>query len=464
MNLDSLEDFVSLVSRGRIILSDTEAKGVKQTRAFFEKAMSEQKIYGVNTGVGALLGKEINPEEDEEFQRNLIASHACGVGEPFSKEITKGALLLLINTLTKGFSGISLATLQQLIALYNKRIIPRVPKIGSLGASGDLIPLSHLIFYFLNYHWLKLQRGEAIFLINGTHFSTSALAWVVFEAQKLLKVANLSAAMVVKATRGDTSQFSNGLGFLKLYDGQRVCEKEMNNLLMDGIIFSSSKNLQDAYSLRCAPQVHGAVYDTVESAKKVVEAEIQSVSHNPIILANVKKVCCGGNFHAQPLAFAADFLGIALSTLSLISERRIARLLNQSLSGLPAFLSFRPGINNGLMITQNTAVSLAAKNKVLAYPASIGSLPVSADQEDFVSLSLAAIDKAEEILENTKRVLAVELLCACQALDLQGDIKQTPGCLMGEKWREIRSQVPFLEKDRSVAEDIEKIVEIMMRW
>jgi len=406
MKIHSSEELVTFVKSGyEICLRFFDEMRVMEARSFFEEKIREgKKMYGVNTGIGALLDKKIDIQKMEEYQNNLVMSHAAGVGNPLPDEVVRGAFLLLINTLLKGCSGVSMGTLKRLIGFYNSGHRPRILEIGSLGASGDLAPLASLVLYFIQNHGLKLKPGEAIFLINGTHFSTSALGFATHESEKLVTMAGLAATMVIKALDGNISSFKPPGRGLKSHNGQRVVEYSLSGFLGEEDVFP--KHLQDPYSLRCVSQIHGAVYDTVEFVKKTVDMEIQSISLNPVILPQSGEVYFGGNFHAQPLAFAADFLGIALTGLSALSERRIERMLNPALSDLPAFLSPEPGINSGLMIAQYIAAALVSKNKVLAYPASVGSISVSAGQEDFVSMACTAASKAFSFTPGTEMRVA----------------------------------------------------------
>lgn len=423
----------------KIVLTVSEKDKVCEARNRLELLLNKKRIYGFNTGVGAFLNQKINARDQEEFQKNILLSHACGTGGFVEEKISRAALFLLIHSLKKGYSGIGLETLEFLIEMHNKGLIPAVPETGSLGASGDLIPLSHLVLpligrglvWFFNHNYgekvpaaagilysgrlkpPKLRAGEALALINGTYFSTAVLALVVHRAKKLCAIADLAAALTMETLGCNTGAFSEKVTNLKYYSGSRASARNLRKLLNGK---KCSKSLQDGYSLRCVPQVHGAVRDTLSFAEETAEKEMNSVSSNPVIFPEAPDdAYSNGNFHAQSVAFAADFLGIVLTGLANISERRIERLLNPNLSGLPPFLSSRPGFNSGLMITQYAAVALTARNKVLANPASIHSMPVSAGQEDFVSCAATAGFKAKEILDNTRQVLAIEILCAVYA-------------------------------------------------
>lgn len=451
----TISDFI-LFLRGKkkIVLALEEKRKVVRARRVFEKIMAEQRVYGVNTGVGALLSNDIAPHNIDEFQANLLASHACGVGKPVSAEIARGALLLLINTLRQGFAGVRLETLKYLIDGFNNGIVPVIPETGSLGASGDLIPLSHLILS------LKEQKeigffapGEVIFLINGTHFLTSVFALAVYESKKLANLADLAAAMTATALGASVEAFSDSVNSLTSHFGQMHSARNLRLFLKKNKEREGSRFIQDGYSIRCIPQVHGAVFTVISFAETIVNTEINSISLNPIIFADSGNICCGGNFHAQPVSIAADTLAIALVTLGNISERRIERLLNPNLSGLPAFLSSMPGVDSGLMIAQYTAAALVSRNKVLAYPASIGSVPVSASQEDFVSMAATAAMKAGEILENTRYILAIEFLCVVRAFEFRGRL------LRGLEQKKMRIIQNCLSGD--ISRDIENIYQLI---
>lgn len=438
MLIHSLDELISFIKeRKKIILDPYDISLVNQARKVFEGLMRTEDIYGVNLGVGALLGNKISDADQENFQKNLILSHAAGSGPPIEEDVAKGMMLLLINTLRKGNSGISLETLSALVDAFNKNAIPFIPNTGSLGASGDLIPLAHLALFLTKERGIKLNPGEAIFLINGTHFCTSLLSFVVYEAEKLNKISDLTTAMTIEALNANSETFHNQMSFYKEHVDARISESNLSFLTTkrDG---EKSLPVQEAYSLRCSPQVHGACRNALDYARRIAEAEINSISLNPIVDVDNRKILLSGNFHAQEIAFAADLLGISLTTLANISERRTNRLLNSNLSnGLPAFLSPVPGVDSGFMIAQYEAAALIARNKILANPASVNSVPVSADQEDFVSMAATAVVKAKEILENTQRILAIELLCAASALKFRKQLKhvsvaQAMGLVLGK--------------------------------
>lgn len=488
-----MEDYINLIKfislgggQEKIELFKEEKWGIEKSRKILDKLLRKNPkklYYGINTGVGALFNRPIPQKDWSKFQENLIISHACGVGNPLEKEIVRGMMLHMILNLKKGYSAIRLETLELLIKMFNRNLIPYVPEKGSVGASGDLVPQAHIALALIGkgniWYGLKrdkevstatvfgaeklkpvrLQAGEAIALLNGTSLMTSCLAWAVFYAKNLIETADIAAALTMAALDFNFQSFDERLQKLKLHFGQQISAAHISNVLSrSNAIFKGENNLlQDAYSLRCAPQVHGTLIESILRAWKTVEVEINSFTGNPVIIDN--EILQGsGNFHGQPLAQVADELSIALTNLSAISERRVERLLNPQLSGLPAFLAEKEGINSGLMVAQYTAAALVAENKVLAAPASIHSIPVSANQEDFVSMGAFATQKLLEICKNTAYVLAIELLCAVQALDLRGNL---PESNVKKIHKIIRIYVPRLKRDRILAKDIETIFNLL---
>lgn len=437
-------EFVTLCKNlERIGLTEAEKEKIIESRKVFEaiiKSNPKTAYYGINTGVGFLLKKRIPKSRQGEFQENIVMSHACGVGEPLDKELTRGIMLHMILNLKKGCSAIKLETLRLLMEIFNKNLVPVVPMKGSVGASGDLIPQAHIALcltgrgriWHQEFIWpseqilqvfglkpVKLETGEAIALLNGTSFMTSILAFSVFQADNLIQTSDIAVALTSKALEGYQS-------------------------------------LQSAYSLRCVPQVHGTVCDIWRNTKDTVEKKINDFSGNPVILVKEEKIFQGsGNFHGQSLSQAADNLSIALSTLANISERRIERLLNPHFSKLPPFLAKNGGLNTGLMIAQYAAAALVSENKTLAHPASVDSIPVSAGQEDFVSMGGWAARKCWEICKNAEYVIAIEILCSVQALDCKKPLPEDPKIRKIHKI--IRSRIPYIEKDREFGEDIERL-------
>ena len=443
----TIPDFVRICeNHGNIKLSATEKSRVIEGRKSFEKLSGEQKVYGANTGVGAFFTSKVCKENEADTQRTLLITHAAGTGSLMAREEARGVMFLLINMLKKGNSGISLPTLEFLIELYNRDIIPAIPEEGSLGASGDLIPLAHTALVLIGegnvlvgdkavptmLSWdfekkivapIRLKSGEALAVMNGTHFMTTLLARALYNSEILCRTADIVSALSFIALKGNAEAFASELHYIRPHPGQVSTAWQLNRLT--GKTFRagnpSPANLQDGYALRCIPQVHGAVKESLQYANRVVDCELNSVSGNPIFVNG--KVFHGGNFHGHPLALAADFLCISLTTLGGISERRIYRMLDPHLSnGLPPYLSSgRENGDCGMMMLQYNAAGLLSENKTLSVPASVDSIPTSGGQEDYVSMGALAARKARRVCKNVSKILAIELLCAIKALELRGD-------------------------------------------
>jgi histidine ammonia-lyase len=467
-------EFVNLCRGQRTIkLEARDKERIRQSGKMFEdvlKSNPNKSYYAVNTGVGALLNRRIPKGRMEEFQENLIMGHACGVGPPLDREIVKGIMLHMILNLKKGYSGIRLATLELLVEMFNRDIIPVVPAKGSLGASGDLIPQGHIALALIGkdpervlaaagLEPAKLQAGEAIALLNGTSLMTSCLAFLIFQCDNLIRTADIAAAMTIEALNCNTQSFEPEVQELRPHPGQIATADYLGRLLLEiGDAEKPACALQDIYSLRCIPQVHGTFRDVLSWAKGIVDTEINSFCGNPWISTKGGKTEIregSGNFHGQILAQAADSLSIALCSISGISERRTDELLTCCANGLPMFLAANEGLNTGLMIPQYTAAALVSENKTLAHPASIDSIPVSAGQEDFVSMGAWAVSKARDICRNAEYVIAIEILCAAQALDFRGPLPKRSK--LAQIHDIVRSRVPHFEKSRVLAEDIEEL-------
>lgn len=475
----SIADVVNVAKHNfTVSLSSKAIENIKKGKAFLEKTLQGNKVvYSVNTGFGALCRKIISKENLSQLQRNLLLSHATGVDEPFSEEIVRGIILLRANTLASGNCGVRVLLVQTLLDMLNAGIHPHIPQKGSVGASGDLAPLAHLglvligegqAFYkgkllsgaeamkLANIKVLDLEAKEGLALINGTQVMTAVAALSVYEAEKVVKSADIIAACTIDALKGSDAAFDMKLHMLRPHPGQLKSAENISFAMKNSKIRESHldcDHVQDAYSMRCSPQVHGATRDTVDYVKRVTEIEINSVTDNPILFPDTEEFLSGGNFHGQPIAFAMDFLGIALCEIANISERRIERMVNSKLSEhLPPFLINNDGLNSGFMITQYTAASLVSENKVLAHPASVDSIPTSANQEDHVSMGTIAARKALQILSNVEFVLAIELLCAAQALDFLKDLRPGQGVEVAQKL--VREKVAFLDKDRVLHPDI----------
>lgn len=468
-----------------VVLSETARPALERARAVVEQSLaSGQVVYGVNTGFGYLKNRQIAAEDIRKLQRHLILSHACGVGAPFAREEVRAMMLLRANTLLQGHSGVRPVVVETLLACLNAGIHPVVPSQGSVGASGDLAPLAHLVLALLGegevefqgQHWpaaqalaeagitpLVLEAKEGLALINGTQPMTAVACRVVSEMADLLDLADLIAAMSIQAALGSAQAFRADLHRLRPHPGQLRSAQRIWTAMQHSEIVASHADcdrVQDAYSFRCAPQVHGASRDTWQHVHGVITREINAVTDNPLILPESGEVISCGHFHGQPVALAMDFAGIALAELANISERRIERLLNPQLNqGLPAFLAPQEGLNSGLMIAQYTAAALVSENKGLAHPASVDSIPTSANQEDHVSMGTIAARKALKILEHTRQVLAIELLCACQALELRAPLKPSP--VAAQALAEVRRRIPFLETDRYLAPDLATAAQLL---
>jgi len=468
----------------KVKLAETATQKIRESRAVIERAIKMNRtVYGVNTGFGDLASVSIGLKDLAKLQVNIIRSHSVGVGAPFSIEIVRGMMLLRANALAKGFSGVRLEVIETLIKLLNFGITPVVPEQGSVGSSGDLAPLAHMALVLIGegeafykkkrisglealnkvgIKPLELQAKEGVALINGTQPMTSIGALAVYDSFDLVKDAVIAASLSLEALRGTRVALNERIHAIRPHEGQIDIARVMRLILDDSEINKSHINcgkVQDAYSLRCVPQVIGASLDTIRYIEGIIETEINSATDNPLVFSDDDAVLSGGNFHGQPIALAMDFLGIALSEIANIAERRINRLVNPHLSGLPAFLTTEGGLESGLMIAQYTAAALVSENKVLAHPASVDSIPTSADQEDHVSMGTIAARKAASILENVKNVIAIEYMCAAQGIDLLKPLKSSLS--LDKVMVSIRNVVPMLEDDRPLSPDIERIRELM---
>jgi histidine ammonia-lyase len=480
----TVKDVVMVARYGAVAaLADEAAGRIEASRGVVERCVDEALVrYGITTGFGKFCDVVISKDDNAALQRNLIMSHSVGVGEPLADEIVRAMMLLRANALAVGVSGARLGTVLALIDMLNAGVVPIVPEKGSLGSSGDLAPLSHMAIALCGmgearYRGVRMPSDEALkaaglqpvvlsakeglALINGTQCMTAIAAIAVFDAWKLARSADVIASLTVQALRGITDAFDARVHAARGQFGQVECAANLRTLL-EGSTYTTrqgQERVQDAYALRCVPQIHGASRDAIGYAFDVVAREINAATDNPLIFPNPDDpsggdIISGGNFHGQPVALAMDFLGIALAELANVSERRIERLVNPSLSnGLPAFLVKEGGLNSGFMIVQYTAASLVSENKVLAHPASVDSIPSSANQEDHVSMGTIAARKAREILGNVRSVMALEVLAACQAVDLRGgpDFLSVP---TRAAYRVLRSAVPMVQVDRIMYPDI----------
>lgn len=482
----TLQAVMAVATQGmQVQLSPEALPGIEAARQVVEKVVASQEVvYGINTGFGYLKNKVIPAEDLRSLQRNLILSHACGVGTPFSQPVVRAIMLLRANALTQGHSGVRVCLLEQLLSYLNLGVHPVIPSRGSVGASGDLAPLAHLalalmgegqveyqgqvrpcaeVLAELGLQPLVLEAKEGLALINGTQ-PMSALACLVTQGlSELLDLADLIAAFTIQVGMGSCQAFRAELHALRPHPGQLRSAALLWHWMQDSQITDAHLDcdeVQDAYSFRCAPQVHGASRDSCSYIQQVLQREINAVTDNPIILPASGEVISCGHFHGQPMALAMDYAGIALAELANISERRIERLVNPQLNrDLPAFLTREGGLNSGFMIPQYVAAALVSENKVLAHPASVDSIPTSANQEDHVSMGTTAANKALQILAHSQQVLAIELLCACQALDLRRPLTASPA--VEALYAAVRAQIPPLEQDRYLSPELEKAAELI---
>ncbi len=438
---------------------------------------AHKMVYGINTGFGMLANTRISDEDLEQLQENLVLSHAAGVGPNLDAGVVRLTMVLKLNSLARGYSGVRPAVLDMLAALVNHDVTPCIPAKGSVGASGDLAPLAHLSAMLLGVGdvcWegdilrasealdrlglspLKLAPKEGLALLNGTQVSTALALAGLFRAEDLFAAALVTGAMAVDAAMGTDTPFDARIHAIRGHAGQIEVAAIMRELLADSGIRASHRccpRVQDPYSLRCQPQVMGACLDLIRGAAATLNIEADAVSDNPLVFADDGEILSGGNFHAAPVALAADTLALAIAQIGALAERRIALLIDAHLSGLPPFLVEHSGLNSGFMLPQVTAAALASENKSLAHPASVDSLPTSANQEDFVSMATFAARRLGEMAENTAGILAVEYLCAAQGIDLRAPLETSPKLL--EALTLLRDQVPFYLKDRLQAPDIE---------
>ncbi|MDR3332902.1 MAG: histidine ammonia-lyase [Synergistaceae bacterium] len=458
-------------------LSDEALRLMSLSRGWVDKILdSDKPVYGINTGFGELSNIFISREDTNKLQHNLILSHCTAVGDPLPEDVVRAVMMLRVNSLSMGYSGIRAETVQALIDMLNRRICPLIPCKGSVGASGDLAPLAHMAAALLGEGSVirdgrvipsaealrdaglapvTLAAKEGLALINGTQVMTAIAALVCRDAEDIIKTADIAAALSLEALQGTRSAFDKRIAMIRPHKGQMDTAGNILRQTEDSVIIANHADcdkVQDAYSLRCVSQVHGATKDALRRILEAIDTEMNSVTDNPIVMLDTGEIVSGGNFHGQPVALVMDYLKIAVAELGDISERRISRLVDPKLSGLPAFLTAYPGVNSGFMILQYTAASLVSENKVLAHPASVDSIPTSANQEDHVSMGTIAARQAREILENVKYVLAVEIIAAAQGIDFLKPLE--PGRGTKAAYDFVRSIVPYLSEDRIPTPDI----------
>ncbi len=479
------EDVVAVARRGeRVEISPIARRRLEQARAFVDRLVSEDRVvYGLTTGVGALKNVRIPPADTRQLQRNLVASHAVGVGPPLPEDVVRAGMLVRANQFCQGTSGVSPAVVDALVNLLNHRICPYVPEKGSLGASGDLAPSAHVALVLIgegevlqdgrrrpaaealeqaSLKPLQLEAKDALSALNGTHFMAGAASLVLHDAQRLLLTADLVAALSVEALRGSRTAFDPRIHGARPHPGQLASAARIFALTEGSGIAESHvlcDRVQDAYSLRCAAQVHGAAAASIDYLRRVLAIELNAGTDNPLVFADDEAVLSGGNFHGEPLALALDAATMGVSELGSISERRLFRMLTGFLSDLPPFLTRHSGLDSGYMLVQYTAAALVTENQLLATPASVHSLPTSADQEDHNSMGWHSALRARQVATNVESILAMEALGAAQGIDLLAPLK--PGRLTGQAHAAIRERVPMLDHDRILYREMETAIELV---
>jgi histidine ammonia-lyase len=472
-----------------VTLAAVARERMEASRAVIEKLASGNAVaYGINTGFGALASVRIQHEQIRELQFNLVRSHACGVGAPLAEDETRAMMALRANTLAKGFSGVRPVVVETLLAMLARGVLPVIPSQGSVGASGDLAPLAHLALVAIGegeafykgakipggkalqqagIAALKLEAKEGLALLNGTQGMLALLSLAVRDAEILIDTADVAAALSLDALRGSPNAFDERISRIRPYPGQGVTARNLTHLNRGSEIRESHRapekdsRVQDAYSLRCTPQVHGAVRDSLSQVRATLSIELNSATDNPLVFAESGEVISGGNFHGQPLAMAADQVAIALATLAGICERRIEHMTNPHTSLLPAFLTPDPGLNSGFMIAQVVAASLASEMKALATPHSVDSIPTSGDQEDYVSMGMSAARRLRRMFEALCNVISIELLAASQGIDFHAPLQT--GTEARKAHALVRSVSATVHKDRPLAPDIAAVAERIMR-
>jgi histidine ammonia-lyase len=472
------------IDRHPVALSPASREVMQRSQDFIQRVIDRgQVVYGVNTGFGKLSQVHIPPEEIEELQYNLVLSHACGTGDDIAESLVRAVMLLKANTLCKGFSGTRPLVAERLVDMLNIGLSPCIPEKGSVGASGDLAPLAHMTLVMLGMGEARykgeqlpgkdalkksglipitLKAKEGLALLNGTQVMTGFAALAVLRALNLVKLADIAGAMSVESLLGTNVAFDERIQQARGFQHQILTACNLRQLMADSEIVRSHidcEKVQDAYSSRCIPQVHGAVRQALDYVRQVVETEINACTDNPLVFYQDEAVLSGGNFHGQPISLACDTLSIAMAQLANISERRLENLMDPVQSGLPPFLAEASGKNSGYMIAQVTAAALVSENKVLSHPASVDSIPTSANQEDFVSMGTLSARKAFEVIDNAETVIGIELLAGCQALDFRKQL--SPGRGTRIAYQTVRQDIPVMHKDRLLQQDIKMIKELV---
>ncbi|MBN2280498.1 MAG: histidine ammonia-lyase [Candidatus Marinimicrobia bacterium] len=473
---------INLAGKKEIIIPPAAKERILKARALVETVIAAGKIvYGINTGFGKLSSVRIPADQLTQLQINLLRSHACGVDDPIDIDVVKIMMILKVHNLSVGNSGVSFEAVEKIAELYNKGIYPVVPRRGSVGASGDLAPLAHMslpligegeVFYNNErvesedlvkqgvYRPANLGAKDGLSLINGTQYSTALLVYAYLEAEKIVHMAELALALSIEADLATDKPFDERIHILRRQKGQMEVAENVRKLLKYSKLVESHKDcnkVQDPYCYRCAPQVIGSVRDTLNYIKSILEKEVEAVTDNPLVFVDEEEIISAGNFHAEPIAMAADYLSIAMTELGNISERRTANLIDTTMSGLPPFLIESSGLNSGFMIAQVTAAALTAENRTLANPASVQTIPTSANQEDHVSMAPNAGLKLLQIMKNVKQIIWIEMLAATQGIDFRGNLKGGIGTQMG--YDKIRSLVKHLDYDRTFYKDLNRAEE-----
>ncbi len=489
----TLEQTLAVAEGAQVTLAQAARERVERTRSFVEGIIeSGEVVYGINTGFGALADVSIPRDKLRDLQINLVRSHCCGVGVPLPERVVRAMMLQRANVLAKGYSGCRPVVIETLLAMLNKGVHPVVPSRGSVGASGDLAPLAHLAIVVVGEGAaqfegerlagrvamnragiapITLEAKEGLALLNGTQAMTAVGGLALLAAERLAAAADVTGAMSLEALKGTPVAFDDRIHAVRPHPGQTASARRLRELIEGSEIRESHRDaaadprVQDAYSLRCMPQVHGAVRDALLHARGILEIEINSATDNPLIFVESGEVLSGGNFHGEPIALALDYAAVAMADLGTISERRVERLVNPDLSGLPAFLTPDPGTNSGMMIAQVAAVSLIAENNVLAHPASVTNLPTSANKEDHVSMGMTSALKFEHVVKNVEMILAIELMCAAQGLEFLKPLKPSPR--LQQVYDLVREFVPALDRDAPLSAYIESLVPVVReigRW
>jgi histidine ammonia-lyase len=483
----TFEQLYGVAWRGEAVgLAPTAMERMKASRAVVDRVVSTgATAYGINTGFGKLASVRISPEQVRQLQVNLVRSHACGVGAPLSEAETRAMMLLRANALAKGLSGVRPSVVETLCAMLNAKLHPVIPSQGSVGASGDLAPLAHLALVVIGEGQaaykgellpgseavrragiapVTLEAKEGLSLLNGTQGMLALLSLALYEADSLVDTADVAAALSLDALRGSPGAFDARIMQARAYPGAATSARHLARLNEGSQIRESHRSaakdprVQDAYSLRCTPQVHGAVRDSLAQAREMAAVELNSATDNPLVFvrdADNGDIISGGNFHGQPLAMAADQVAIAIATLGGLVERRLEQMTNPLTSMLPAFLTPEPGLNSGFMIAQVTAAALTSENKSLAAPHSVDSISTSGNQEDYVSMGMSGARRLDRMLDNLRRTIAIELLCACQGIDLLAPLQT--GALAKKAYEAVRAKSVKVKEDRPLAADIEAV-------